>query len=79
MWAYGVTLWEIVTGEKPYEGRDKLEVALQVRDEGLTLPIPKKCPKILASIMKRCWMYNPAERPTFAEICNMLESGDSSN
>ena len=72
VWAYGVTLWEIVTGKEPYEGRDKLEVAIQVRDHGMTLPMPEKSPKILATIMKRCWKYDPSERPTFAEICNML-------
>ena len=53
---------------------DLLEVAIQVRDHGLTLTIPENCPQVLAKVMKRCWKYDPAERPTFAEICNMLGS-----
>lgn len=63
---------QIVTGKMPYDGKDKLEVAIGVRDHGLTLDIPRNSPKILAKIMERCWKYDPTERPTFAEICEML-------
>ena len=62
---------QIVTGKMPYDGKDKLEVAIGVRDHGLTLDIPRNSPKILAKIMERCWKYDPAERPTFRNLRNV--------
>ena len=35
VWAYGVTLCEMVSGQEPYPGRDLLEIATQIRDNAL--------------------------------------------
>jgi len=40
---------------------------------GEKLPIPENCPEALRDIMKKSWEINPANRPEFTEICDMLQ------
>ena len=40
---------------------------------GYRLPRPDACPEHMYSIMLRCWMYLPAERPDFAELFTELQ------
>jgi serine/threonine protein kinase len=74
VWAYGVTLWEVVTAKEPFAGMDILQVAMKVRDEALTLEtyIPDECPSYLRKLMGLCWQQNPADRPTFVGIVEWL-------
>jgi len=65
--------YEIIAGELPYEGMELIEVGLLVRDKGGNPGVPQKAPKVLAKIMADCWKPNPADRPTFQQICDRLE------
>lgn len=49
--SFGVVLWEILTGEKPYSGLDMFVVAYGVGHGTLTLPIPEHCPLSLRDLM----------------------------
>jgi serine/threonine protein kinase len=77
VWAFGVTVYECVTGEEPYQNIDLLEVAVRVRDEGFnvlqTLPKDYECEDWLMGVMKLCFYMDPNERPTFKEIGEWLE------
>lgn len=37
------------------------------------LEIPRDCPPIVGDIMRRCWLKNQDERPTFAQIQYIID------
>ncbi len=80
IWAFGVTVWETITRQRPYPGKDSIQVAFEVARAGLTLPIPiENCPPIFAQLMRSCFEREPSSRPTFAMICHILENVDSNS
>lgn len=77
VWAYGVTLWEILTlaKEYPYSELTDEEVIQNVQkmfhgqDKPFTiLPQPETCPDDLYELMKQCWAKKLEERPSFMEL-----------
>ena len=80
VWAFGVTMWEIFTlaKEQPYNHLQDMEVvedAIKGQDRTL-LEQPVKCPQDVYDVMKACWVYDPAQRPTFDELYYMLSKID---
>ena len=80
VWAFGVTMWEIFTlaKEQPYNHLQDMEVvedAIKGQDRTL-LKQPAKCPQDVYDVMKACWVYDPAQRPTFDELYYMLSEID---
>lgn len=76
VYAYGIILWEIVSGQAPYGGMDPLQVATEVLYEERRPEIPPNTPQPLADLMKRCWDQSPDLRPTFAEIVQEFTTGN---
>ncbi|XP_058965898.2 fibroblast growth factor receptor 4 [Pocillopora verrucosa] len=74
VWSFGVTLWEIVTlGELPYTGIKGILELYELLEGGARLPKPLHCSDELYNIMLGCWQRNPDERPSFEQLCEMLE------
>jgi serine/threonine protein kinase len=76
VWAYGVTVYEIVSRSDPFSGKSLLEVAVKIRDEGYTVlkdKYPDDCPKYLLRLMEWCFTADPLARPTFKDIGHWLE------
>ena len=78
VYAYGVTLYEILTHTQPWASivDDVDQIYAQV-SEGQR---PEVAPKIQATapegwvaLMKRCWHQDQSERPTFKVILKYLE------
>lgn len=68
VWSFGVLLWEIGTlGAFPYENIPN-DLILQALKSGVRLSRPEICTDDLYGLMQRCWMENPKDRPTFADI-----------
>jgi hypothetical protein len=74
VWSFGVVLWEILTGEKPYKGLNMFVVAYGVGHGTLTLPIPEDCPISLKQLMRSCWIREHGSRPSFPNIKEILIS-----
>ncbi|XP_034039510.1 discoidin domain-containing receptor 2-like isoform X2 [Thalassophryne amazonica] len=81
MWAFGVTLWEILTlcKEQPYSQMSDEQVIENTgeffRDQGkqVYLPKPPCCPDgIYNDLMLSCWRRNAKQRPSFQEIYHQL-------
>lgn len=77
VWAFGVTLWEILTlaKEYPYSELTDEEVIDNAQKifhgtgtPSTRLPQPKTCPDDLYQIMCRCWTREMEERPSFMEL-----------
>ncbi|XP_061709558.1 uncharacterized protein LOC133519566 [Cydia pomonella] len=68
VWAFGITLWEIVTlGSTPYAAMSGREVLAAVT-EGYRLERPPHCKPQLYRAMHSCWHADPSQRPTFAAL-----------
>lgn len=84
VWAYGVTLWEILTlcKEQPYSHLSDEQVIENTgeffRDQGkqVYLPRPECCPdSVYNDLMLSCWRRNAKQRPSFQEIhLQLMES-----
>jgi hypothetical protein len=66
-------VYEIVAQCEPHQGKDIIDVAMCIRDQGLTPTIPNDCPEKLRQLMQMCWNKQPQQRPSFETICDMLE------
>lgn len=42
-----------------------LQVSIEVLNNDLRPPIPKKTPENYSKLMRRCWDRDPAKRPSF--------------
>ncbi|XP_077133834.1 tyrosine-protein kinase ABL2 isoform X2 [Ranitomeya variabilis] len=74
VWAFGVLLWEIATyGMSPYPGIDLSQV-YDLLEKGYRMEQPEGCPPKVYELMRACWQWNPAERPSFAETHQAFET-----
>ncbi|KAG7480444.1 hypothetical protein MATL_G00056130 [Megalops atlanticus] len=74
VWAFGVLLWEIATyGMSPYPGIDLSQV-YELLEKDYRMDRPEGCPEEVYELMRACWRWSPAERPSFAEIHQAFES-----
>ncbi|OHT13302.1 TKL family protein kinase [Tritrichomonas foetus] len=74
VYSYGIILWEMFTGDIPFNGLNRVEIALAVINQKIRPKIPLNCPKNLARLIKACWDEDPTKRPEFKRIINALES-----
>lgn len=72
--SYAVLLWEMLTQEVPFKGLHGMQIMWLVVFEKERLTIPSTCPEKFARLMKKCWLAEPKERPTFGEILTALKS-----
>ena len=75
VWAIGLILHELVSGERPYKSASNLKVGMQVLSEE---PVPMNAaieglPISLAEIIRRCLSKDPDTRPTVDAISNVLQ------
>ena len=72
VWSFGVVMWEVFSfALQPYYGITNEQVIEVVR-KGRTLRRPDNCPEEIYKIMKECWEMDPADRPAFSELYNLL-------
>ncbi|XP_068325466.1 serine/threonine-protein kinase STY46-like [Pyrus communis] len=74
IFSFGVVLWELLTGKLPYEYLTPLQAAVGVAQKGLRPTIPKNTPPKLAELLEKCWQQDPASRPDFSEIIEILQA-----
>ena len=78
VWAFGVTMWEILTLAKiqPYSDMsDKQVVEDALKGKNRTLMAkPNVCPLEVYKIMLECWAHNSERRSTFEQVFQLLTS-----
>ncbi|ESN97935.1 hypothetical protein HELRODRAFT_85041, partial [Helobdella robusta] len=73
VWTFGVVLWEVLSyGSEPYQDMNNKEYMKSVRQGG-RLPKPEVCPASVQRVMERCWMLEPENRPSFADLLELLK------
>jgi len=80
VWSYGITLYEILQREKPFNAMRNAEVMEEICSKGCTLPRPTaiEVPEELYLLMRDCWNMNPNERPAFSDIGKRLKGIENS-
>ncbi|CAN8271244.1 unnamed protein product [Cochlearia groenlandica] len=73
VFSYAIVIWELLTGHIPYQFMTPLQAAIGVVQKGLRPKIPKKTNPKLKAMVERCWDKDPAERPEFEEIIEILQ------
>ncbi|XP_018109382.1 non-receptor tyrosine-protein kinase TNK1 isoform X2 [Xenopus laevis] len=75
VWMFGVTLWEMFTyGQEPWMGFNGKQILLKIDRDREILERPDDCPQALYELMKKCWIYEPDQRPTFANLMGLLNA-----
>ncbi|XP_062022970.1 serine/threonine-protein kinase STY46 [Rosa rugosa] len=73
VFSFAIVLWELLTGKLPYEYLTPLQAAVGVVQKGLRPTIPKQTHPKLTELLEKCWQQDPALRPDFSEIIEMLQ------
>ena len=67
-------MWEVMSrGAQPFGSRELDEIYSCI-SHATSLDKPVRCPDFLYDIMLRCWKKNPADRPHFHDIGNVLQT-----
>jgi serine/threonine protein kinase len=74
VWAFGITVWEIITREEPYLGTDSLKVAFAVATGQIKQEPPSYSPPIIVNLMNKCLKFKSNERPTFSELLEFINA-----
>jgi len=67
VWAFGAVLYECWARREPWAELSVIAAAEAVMG-GRTMEPPAGCDPVAGSIMRRCWAFDPAGRPTMEEI-----------
>jgi eukaryotic-like serine/threonine-protein kinase len=76
VYAFGVVLFELLTGEVPFDGESFVAVALKHVNEPAPSVLERRpdCPLRLAGLVERCLAKSPLERPAMDEVGRELET-----
>jgi serine/threonine protein kinase len=76
VYAFGIVIWEILSRQTPWEGRDQMQIGFAVANEGARPALEavqgKLYPEPLIVLMQECWAQDPAARPSFADTVRRL-------
>ncbi|KAF0458588.1 kinase-like protein [Gigaspora margarita] len=67
IYSYGVILWEISSGRKPFHDLKRIQIAIQIHKGVRETPI-KGTPPEYIELYQRCWDEEPNNRPEIEEI-----------
>ncbi|KAH8946396.1 hypothetical protein BDL97_12G092300 [Sphagnum fallax] len=73
VYSFGITMWEVLTGQVPYGSMTPLQAAIGVVQRGLRPEIPSHVPERLARLLQDCWHEDPSQRPEFSDMLVVLE------
>ena len=74
-YAFGTLAWELLVGERPWDGYDEASRLADVRS-GKTLDLgklPRLLPKSVDALLARCLALDRAARPRMVEVLQVLE------
>ncbi|XP_057466057.1 uncharacterized protein LOC130755628 isoform X1 [Actinidia eriantha] len=72
VFSFGITMWEILTGEEPYANMHCGGIIGGIVSNTLRPPVPDCCSPEWKKLMEECWSPDPTARPSFTEITNRL-------
>lgn len=73
VYAFGITLWELFTGQKAFDKIPKMTLGHRVVFENIRPAFPPNTPAGYRMLAERCWHPLANSRPTFEEVLSELE------
>ncbi|KAG2449900.1 hypothetical protein HYH02_000006 [Chlamydomonas schloesseri] len=76
IFSFGVVLWELCTGERPWAHCRMADFVTKVVSQGARLPVPTNdnvCPYALRCLISSCTEERPSERPAISHIVSELQ------
>ncbi|KAG2495033.1 hypothetical protein HYH03_006965 [Edaphochlamys debaryana] len=67
-YAYGILLYELLTGERPFRGVTRALLPQLVAVQGLRPELPPDTPPDFRRLAESCWHADPRRRPTFEKV-----------
>jgi tRNA A-37 threonylcarbamoyl transferase component Bud32 len=74
VFSFGISMWELLTGEEPYADMHCGAIIGGIVKNTLRPPIPERCDPEWRKLMEECWSRDPECRPSFTEITSRLRS-----
>ncbi|CAM6099058.1 unnamed protein product [Calypogeia fissa] len=74
VYSFGMLLWEMLTGQIPFDNFSPVQAAVGVAVHGLRPTIPEDTFQPLKTLMEQCWSRDPLDRPDFSEILDVLDN-----
>ncbi|KAL6751941.1 mixed lineage protein kinase [Haematococcus lacustris] len=74
VYSFGVLLWQMFTGSRPWSGLTHAQIVLKVAQQGLKLQWQTGTPTTYQQLASDCMSSNPDERPSFDEVVKRLEN-----
>ncbi|GAX83025.1 hypothetical protein CEUSTIGMA_g10452.t1 [Chlamydomonas eustigma] len=74
VYAFGLTLWEMWSGSRPFQGVPAAVLGHKVAYEHLRPQFPPTCPQAYTALVMRCWDPITSNRPDFEDIVPLLTS-----
>ena len=75
VYAYGMIVFEVLTGDNPWRGLNQMQIMMQVCIKKERPTIDVDAPADLVALMRRSWDHEPDARPDFAAIKAELRGG----
>ncbi len=72
MYAFGVMINEMLAKEPPFSGRGVGEIRTTVLSGGRP-DASLSAPRVLQDVVTKCWDQDPAARPSFEKILDLLK------
>jgi serine/threonine protein kinase len=74
VYSFAIIFFEVLTGKTPFDGVRREAFYEHIRSgKRPALPPTSYCPEYLSALIQTCWATRAKTRPTFREICQMLE------
>ncbi|KAK7338882.1 hypothetical protein VNO77_19516 [Canavalia gladiata] len=74
VFSFGISMWELLTGEEPYADMHCGAIIGGIVKNTLRPPVPERCDSEWRKLMEECWSPDPESRPSFTEITRRLRS-----
>ncbi|KAF5831320.1 kinase-like domain-containing protein [Dunaliella salina] len=77
VYAFGILLWEMYTGARPYGSMKQQQIVEEVVMRGLRPRFPPGTPRGYAELAQACWSGAATSRPSFEEVERSNRSGSA--
>jgi serine/threonine protein kinase len=74
VYSYGIVLWELNAGKKPFDGLNRELFYERVVHGGERPPMSKKWSEELKALLADCWSADIEVRPSFPDIVNKIDA-----